>query len=436
MLESRILRYSAAAAALAAIFILALVVGRGRPLYQAAQLTPSLVKNVKAQQDDFGISSSFDVIDRKIQRNETFAEMLTAHNIPYSEVVELAESALPVFDVRAIRAGSRVRFYRDSLSTARYVVYQSDAINYVVFDLTDESPLVYERQRPVQVERRRLSGVINGSLYETLSEVGASGSLVPLLATELSEVFAWQIDFYRIQAGDEFSVLYEERSIDGEPIGMGKIVAARFVHGGENFYGIYFDEAGRPDYYDDEGNSLRKAFLKAPLKYSRISSRYTKRRFHPVQKRYKPHLGTDYAADSGTPIRTVGDGVVMEAQFKRNNGNYVKIRHNGTYTTGYLHMSRIGKGIRPGVRVEQGDVIGYVGSTGLATGPHLCYRFWKNGVQVDPLQEEIPTAHPIEAELRDVFFALRDEIVPQLVNNPEHSIAAIMHSLSPSVLSE
>ncbi|MEX0746556.1 MAG: peptidase M23, partial [Rhodothermales bacterium] len=260
MLESRFLRYSASAAALAAIFMLALFVGRGRPLYQAAQLAPAPVKSAKAQKDEFGIiSSSFDVIDRKIQRNETFAEMLTAHNIPYSEVVQLAETAQPVFDVRAMRAGSRVRFYRDSLSTARYMVYQNDAINYVVFDLTDDSPRVYDRQRPVQIERRRLSGVINGSLYETLSEVGAAGSLVPLLATGLSEVFAWQIDFYRIQADDEFSVIYEERSIDGEPIGMGKIVAAHFVHGGEDFYGIHFDRGERPDYYDFDGNSLRKA---------------------------------------------------------------------------------------------------------------------------------------------------------------------------------
>lgn len=410
----------------------ALYIGRDKPLYQAATVAiPKEEAPAPVVHDEFGLEqAAFDVIDQRVERNETFAEILTAHNVEYADVVELARSARPVFDVRSMQAGRPLRVYRDSLDTARIVVYQKDPINYVVFDLSADSARIYEGSRPVQITQRRLSGVIHNSLYQTLDESGVSGRLVPTLATELSNVFAWQIDFYRIQKGDEFSVIYEERSIDGEPIGVERIVAARFDHMDANFYGFLFEQGDHGGFFDEEGNSLRKALLKAPLEYKRISSRYTKRRFHPVQKRYKAHLGTDYAADPGTPIRSVGDGVVLEAQYKRYNGNYVKIRHNGTYTTGYLHMSKIAKGIRPGARVKQGELIGYVGSTGLATGPHVCYRFWKNGVQVDPLKEEIPPAHPVDPAYRDLFFGVRDSLLPLLQNAPEKSapssVAAIL----------
>jgi murein DD-endopeptidase MepM/ murein hydrolase activator NlpD len=401
------------------VCVIALSVSKNEPVYQVAQVTIEHERPVpEVVLDEFGIRENLDVISRSVKRNETFAEILSRHDVDYADVVNLVDVAQPVFDVRSMQAGKPLHIYRDSLETARYVVYQKDPIRYVVFDLDSDSNRVFEGERPVAVTRRQLSGVINGSLYATLERSGIPGRLIPALASDLSEVFAWQIDFYRIQKGDDFSVLFEERSIDGEPIGIGEIVAARFDHMDADFYGFYFDEGEQAGYYDEEGNSLRKALLKAPLKYKRISSRYTKRRFHPVQKRYKAHLGTDYAANPGTPIRSVGDGVVLEAQHQRYNGNYVKIRHNGTYTTGYLHMSNIAKGIRPGAKVKQGDVIGYVGSTGLATGPHLCYRFWKNGVQVDPLKEEIPPAHPVDAVHREKFLVLRDSLMPHLLDSP------------------
>ncbi len=418
------------------VLCLSLYVSKDRPVYQAAHVAvPPEIPVVEIERDEFGIvRDRLEVVSRQIRRNETFAEILTAHNVDYGDVVELAESARPVFDVRSMQAGRSVRVYSDSLETARYVVYQKDPIRYVVFDLRADSGGVFEGERPIEVRQKRLSGVIDNSLYATLESADVSSRIVPALATELSEVFAWQIDFFRIRKGDEFSMLYEERSIDGEPIGIGRIAAARFAHMDADFYGFYFDEGQNAGYYDEEGNSLRKALLKAPLRYKRISSRYTKRRYHPVQRRYKAHLGTDYAADPGTPIRSVGDGVVLEAQYKRYNGNYVKIRHNGTYTTGYLHMSRIAKGVRPGTKVKQGEVIGYVGSTGLATGPHLCYRFWKNGVQVDPLKEKIPPAHPVDAVYRDDFLAVRDSLMPRLFDSPlrlagiarKGSVAAIL----------
>lgn len=412
-----IVKYGGTAAALGIFLVIAALVSRNQPVYQTANVVPLTEKVVEPISDEFGITNSeLDVISRQIRRNETFADILTAHNVPYAQVVTLANSARPVFNVRSLRAGQPIRLYRDSLDKARYLVYEKDPTNYVVFDLAADSGAIYEGTREVHVERRRLTGSIENSLYQTLDEQQLPSRLVPELAMSLQEVFAWQVDFFRIQKGDDFSVIYEERSIDGEPIGIGRIVAARFGYGGSNYFGIYFDRGERPDFYDEEGNSLRKALLKAPLKHKRISSRYTKRRFHPVQKRYKAHLGTDYAADPGTPIYSVGDGVILEARFAQYNGNYVKVRHNSTYTTGYLHMSRIASGIRPGTRVKQGQVIGYVGSTGLATGPHVCYRYWKHGAQIDPFTDTVPPVHPVDPNLRDEFMTVRDALLPQLVD--------------------
>ncbi|GIV62174.1 MAG: peptidase M24 [Rhodothermaceae bacterium] len=368
--------------------------------------------------DEYGFAAdAFRTVEARIRRNETFADLLVPHEVPYPTIVRAAEKARPVFDVRRhLRAGRPYRLYLDdSLGTARYLVYAQDAVNYVVFDLSD-SVRVYARQRPVETVERTASGVITRSLYETLDEQGID----PALAIELSEIYAWQIDFYRIQKHDAFTVIYEERRIDGEPVGLGRIRAARFTHAGRDYLAFRFEQDGQADYFDEEGNSLRKAFLMSPVKYARISSRYNLRRFHPVQKRYKAHLGTDYAAPTGTPIRATGDGVVVEARYAKYNGNYVKIRHNGTYTTGYLHMSRIAKGIRPGVRVRQGDVIGYVGSTGLATGPHVCYRFWKNGRQVNHLREEFPSSEPVQARHRTAFETLRNTLLPRLEQAPLH----------------
>jgi murein DD-endopeptidase MepM/ murein hydrolase activator NlpD len=232
----------------------------------------------------------------------------------------------------------------------------------------------------------------------TLVENGGNAEL----ANALGDLYAWQIDFFRIQKNDKFKVIYEELFVEDESVGIHKIISAEFEHFGEKFLAFNFHQ-GQDDYFDEKGESLRKAFLKAPLKYSRISSRYSLRRYHPVQKRYKAHLGTDYAAPRGTPVYAVGDGIVTEARYKKYNGNYVKIRHNSVYTTQYLHMQKIKSGIRPGKKVKQGDVIGYVGSTGLATGPHCCFRFWKNGQQVDPFRQKIPPSQPVAEENMKAF---------------------------------
>jgi murein DD-endopeptidase MepM/ murein hydrolase activator NlpD len=237
----------------------------------------------------------------------------------------------------------------------------------------------------------------------------------------LADVFAWQIDFYRIQRGDHFKVIYDELWVGGEAFDIGSIHAARFNHMGNDYYAFHYSEDEIDEHYDETGASLRKAFLIAPVKYSRISSGYTSRRFHPVQKVYRAHLGTDYVAPYGTPIVSTGDGVVEQARFTAANGNWVKIRHNSTYSTGYLHMSRIAKGIRPGTQVKQNDVIGYVGHTGLATGDHVCYRFWKNGTQVNHRRQKIPSVGPIPDGHRASFESLMDSYFAAL--SPDQSIS-------------
>lgn len=371
--------------------------------------------------DAFGfVAGDFRTSDRPIRRNETFAKILADYDVPYGDAVRLASLSEPVLDVRHLRAGKALRIYQDSASQAvRYLVYEKDPVEYVVFDLQD-SLKVYAKRRDVDVRERLVRGTIDGSLYGALTDQGADAALVERLA----ELFGWQIDFHRIQKGDQFQLLYEEEFADGKVVGTGQILGARFRHQGRDHYAFAFETGGQTAYFDENGESLRKLLLKSPLKYSRISSRYSTRRFHPVQKRYKPHLGTDYAASTGTPVRAVGDGVVLEAQRKRHNGNYVKLRHNATYTTGYLHLSRFAKGIKPGALVRQGDVIGYVGSTGLSTGPHLCYRFWKNGKQVDPLQEELPPSAPVPEAYRAAFEQVRDILLPRLQQTPRTSLAS------------
>jgi murein DD-endopeptidase MepM/ murein hydrolase activator NlpD len=239
------------------------------------------------------------------------------------------------------------------------------------------------------------------------------------LILSLADVYAWTIDFYHLQKGDAFKVIYTERLVEGKFVGIDRIIAAEFTHRKSPLRAYLFESDGTDDYYDDEGNSLRKAFLRAPVKFSRISSRYSKKRFHPVQKRYKAHLGTDYAAPTGTPILATGDGVVIAATYTKSNGNYIKIRHNGTYTTQYLHMSK--RKSKLGDRVKQGDVIGYVGSTGLATGPHVCYRFWKNGKQVNPYKQKLPPSKPVIPENMDAFMQLKDNLSQRLDQIPLES---------------
>lgn len=363
-------------------------------------------------QRKFGLPvDSFTVIEKTIQRNEFLANILELYQVDDPTIALLAIKSKGVFDIRNIRAGNQYTVFctKDSLQKALYFVYQPNAIDYVVYDLRD-SISIYTGKRTVTTRTLTASGKIEGSLYETFKQAGAD----PGLAMKLADIYAWSIDFYSIHEGDWFKVVYEQQYIKDEPVELGTIRSAVFSHDGEPFYAFYFqsDSTQPGEYYDEQGKTLRRFFLKAPLKFSHITSRFTMRRFHPVQKRWKAHLGTDYAAHTGTPIIATGSGAVTESAFSRFNGNYVKIRHNNTYTTQYLHMSR--RAVKRGQHIRQGQVIGYVGSTGLATGPHVCYRFWKNNKQVDPLRQKFPSAEPISQSALPVFDQYKQEQRQQL----------------------
>jgi len=359
------------------------------------------------------VVDSLQVIEEQIKPNQNLSEILSVYNVSSALIHQIASASKSVFDVRKIAPNKKftVLCENDSMNTVRAFVYEPNPMEYVVFNVKD-TVIVYKETRPIQLVEKTIMGQITNSLWESMMESGASAEL----SSELSDVFAWQIDFFRIQKNDHFKVIYEDKIVDGKSVGVGRIIAAEFGHMGNNFYAFYYDQGSGVDYFDEEGNSLRKAFLKSPLKYSRISSRFSLKRFHPVQKRYKAHLGTDYAAPRGTPIMSVGEGVIAEAGYSQYNGNYVKVRHNSTYTTQYLHMSKIASGMRSGTKVRQGQVIGYVGSTGLATGPHLCFRFWKNGSQVDALRVQLPPSEPIKSEHRDPYMIVMQQMMERLQN--------------------
>jgi len=365
---------------------------------------------------EYGIlTDSFSVIKGVVKNNQTLGEILYANHIDHPEIYKIVQKSKEIFDARRINAGKpyTVMCSKDSVKKAQLFIYEENAISYVVFDLRDGID-VYKGKKEVVVKLKTASSSINSSLSLTMEDK----KLSPRLTHELSTIYAWTIDFFKIQKGDAFKVYYEDRYINDEYIGIGKILASEFTHKGENFYSFYYKESATyGEYYDDKGKTLRKAFLMAPVDYKRISSRFNRNRKHPVTGRWKGHFGTDYAAEKGTPIWSTANGTIVSASYTKNNGNYVKIRHNGTYTTQYLHMSKIKPGIRKGTFVKQGDIIGYVGSTGLATGPHVCYRFWKNGKQIDPFKESLPPGDPIKKENYDDYMMVKDSLFKILMAN-------------------
>lgn len=346
-----------------------------------------------------------------IQPNDNLSAILSRNGVPFGLINEVVSKSQGVFDARKIRSGKSYCVLRsDSLDEARYFIYEQDPVNYVVYDFS-ESPQVYKGRKKVEEYRREASGVINSSLWQTLTE----NDISPQVAVELAKIYAWTIDFYRIHKGDQFKLIFSEKFVNGERIGMGPIEAGWFKHRNKVYYAIPFtDEDNDQDYYGFEGLSLRSAFLKAPLEFRRISSKFNRKRYHPILKRRRPHLGTDYAAATGTPVWSIGDGEIIKAKYSRGGGNNVTIRHNDTYTTKYLHLSKFAKGMKKGRRVSQGEVIGYVGSTGLATGPHLHFELIKNGKHVDSVQEDMPSGDPVSESCMESYMAYRDQMVEQL----------------------
>ncbi|NND76736.1 MAG: peptidoglycan DD-metalloendopeptidase family protein [Flavobacteriales bacterium] len=332
---------------------------------------------------------SFLVYQDEIRKNEVLSTILYRHHVDWPEIDKIVKACKGTFNVHGIRLGNTytVLCAPDSTEKCEYFIYENSPAEYVVIDI--EEPRTYIAQKETRLETEVAHGIIESSLFLTMTE----NELSPALAMEMADIYAWTIDFYRLAKGDRFKVFYEKKYVEDKFIGIGNILACEFEHKGDLLKAYRYEDDGKVSFYDEEGNSLRKAFLKSPLKFGRISSKYSKNRFHPVQKRWKAHKGTDYAAPTGTPILATGDGTVIAATYKKHNGKYVKIRHNNKYTTQYLHMSKIL--VKNGQNVKQGQTIGHVGSTGLATGPHVCYRFWKNGKQVDHLREKFPSAKPL-----------------------------------------
>nr|MCU0402351.1 peptidoglycan DD-metalloendopeptidase family protein [Algoriphagus sp.] len=309
----------------------------------------------------YGINvTGLNIVEGTVSKNQTLATILSPFNVPYQIIDEIAKKSKEVFDVRWIAANKKFTVITPTNSSkAQFFIYEPNPAEYVVFNL--DSVDVYKAEKPAEIRKREIGGRIESSLYNAMVDKGIS----PELIDEFADLYGWSVDFQSLQKGDLYKVVFDEKLVEGNVVSVSNIKFAYFEHKGEALHAIPFEQNGQISFFDQNGNSFKKAFLRDPLKYTRISSRYNLNRFHPVQKRYKAHLGTDYAAPTGTEIRSVGDGTVVEARYTSANGNYVKIKHNGTYTTQYLHMSKIGKGIKAGTRVRQGQVIGFVGSTGL-----------------------------------------------------------------------
>jgi murein DD-endopeptidase MepM/ murein hydrolase activator NlpD len=339
--------------------------------------------------------TNYHVIDSVVPVGAIFGGLMGAMGVSGAAIHEMVVLSDTIFDLRRMRAGNRCLYISDPQSepSLRWFVYHVNRVEFVVFDFGVPMQ-IWRGALDVDTVRNEYSGIIRSSLWNAMVADGKN----PNLILELSDIFAWVIDFYGIQKGDRFKVIYDELFVEGEHLGIGTIHAAWFEHNYKPYYAFRYEQDSVMQYFDHEGVSLRREFLKAPLQFSRISSHFSHSRMHPILRYRRPHHGVDYAAPSGTPVRTIGDGTVLEARYARGAGNMVKIRHNSTYTTVYMHLRGFAKGIRSGAKVGQGDLIGYVGSTGLSTGPHLDFRVYKNGSPINPLTLESPPAEPIHPD--------------------------------------
>ncbi len=372
---------------------------------------PSAIPTVASMK--YGIViDSFDLHNRMVLKDQNLSDILTCYGVDYQTIDKVAKLSQPVFDVRKLRTGNSYTVMCSSNTGQKpcYFVYEDTPVSYVVFRLLD-SLCVYRTVKDIRRVVRTTHGSITSSLWNAMVESGVD----PSLALELSDIYAWTIEFFGLQKGDEYHALYEQLVVDDDTIGIGKVLAACLSNAGQEFYAFRFMQDSVVDYFDAQANNLRRTFLKAPLQYRRISSRFSHSRYHPILKIRRPHHGVDYAAPAGTPVHSIGDGVVVQMSYQKGGGGrLIKIKHNSTYTTVYMHLQGYAKGMRKGLRVRQGDLIGYVGSTGLATGPHLDFRVYKNGTPIDPLKMESPPADPVKSIYRYEFDSVKTEYMRQL----------------------
>lgn len=347
----------------------------------------------------------------RVQAGETLSGILHRHGLTNKQWRDIQPFLKKNPELSAIREGGRYYAFRNDTALC-YFAYKLNRRETRIVSLLDSFYLWHDTL-PLIVERRKAEFTITSSLWQAITDK----NLPVELALELSEIYAWTINFFALQPGDSVRVLYDEQFVEGSRIGIGRIYAAHFYHGKKWLPAYYLDDKKASGYFDDEGKSLRKTFLKAPLNYKRISSHFSHARKHPVYHVVRPHTGVDYAAPAGTPVVALGDGVVTFRAYKGGGGNTIRIRHNSTYETGYLHLSKYAKGLKVGQYVKQGEVIGYVGSTGASTGPHLDFRVWKNGTPVNPLTLDSPSAEPVPNELRQAYDSLANHYNEILLGN-------------------
>ncbi len=372
-------------------------------------------QEMECQLSEYGIClDSLDITRYTIERGEHFASILSNLGFTPTQSEKITGAISSYLSPSRLQIGNTYSAIteQDTASTIRYLVFEKNRTDFAVVEIQPDTVLAYEDARPVTLKREYAEGVITSSMWNAIVGAGAPA----LLALKLSDVYAWQIDFFDVKEGDSFRVMYDVAYInDTSMVDVANIEGAVFTHRGEKYRAIPFQQDSVREYFDESGNSLRKEFLKAPLDFIRISSRFSNARFHPVLKRYRPHHGVDYAAPTGTPVKTIGDGVVIERAYQGGGaGNYVKVRHNSVYTTTYMHLSRFASGIQKGATVKQGQVIGYVGSTGLSTGPHLDFRVHKNNQPVNPLTIDSPPCEPVKPELLDSFRLVQEQVLTEL----------------------
>ena len=362
----------------------------------------------------FGINADNYTLERKkVESGESWSKILGSYGIGTKKLVRLDQLTREICPLRTIRAGAHYTTFtrQDSTSvTLDHLVYEKNIIDYVVFSFVGDSVAVREGQREVEIRRKKSSATISSSLWGAIME----SKLPYSLASEMEDIYQWTVDFFGIQQGDSFTVIYDEKFIDTLSVGIGRVWGAKFTHRGKDIYAIPFEQGGKLQYWEEDGGSLRKQLLKAPLKFTRISSKFSHARLHPVTKKVRPHHGVDYAAPIGTPVRAVADGTVTVMTRKKADGNILKIKHPGNLSSGYLHLRNFAKGMKVGARVSQGQVIGYVGSTGYSTGPHLDFRLWKGGTPINPLNVPQKPTEPISKENKEKFEQVKARVIAEL----------------------
>ena len=407
--ENRIFYIIAGAVILFTLFLFIL-----HPFSKSNKAEKNDVLKPAENRDEFGIVvDSLQKSENEIKKNETFSKLLADLGLTSNIAQSIIDKTRNEISANQFRAGVKYYTYH-SLNTPnelKCLVFDFGIKKKVLISLSD-TVAVEERIEKETITRRSISSKINGSLYATLDSLSVASD--PLADKLANDIFPTLIDFNKLQIGDSFKIIFDDIQVNGKSIDVGKIHAVVINHRKEDYYAFHFEQAGINEFYDEKGNTLREGYLKTPIKFARISSRFSKNRLHPVLGYRRPHLGTDYAAPTGTPIRSIGDGKVIEKGYNGGFGNYVKIKHNGSYTTQYAHMSKFAGGIKKGTSVKKSQVIGYVGSTGLSSGSHVDFRFWKNGKLVDHLREKIPIANPIDKKYKSAFNALKERLSKEL----------------------